>query len=168
MKTEETIKVGTEVAEAAAEASVETAGRAEEARASGSRTAERVAQAITEAGARTEEAAAIALKATEAAEAEMAKEAPAKTPLAAGKLYRSSDGQFLANVSYQFQQESPKRWWGELTLIEYVPLDDGSDYVLELEDKRKNQCTLKKRVNVAVTSVPPRYVYRFSGTGRFR
>ena len=84
-----------------------------------------------------------------------------------GKLYQASNEQFLANVNYQFQHESPQRWWGELTLVEYMRISDGSGYILELEDNRKSRCTLKKRVNRAVTSLPPRYIYRFSGTGKF-
>jgi hypothetical protein len=84
-----------------------------------------------------------------------------------GKLYRSSDDKFLANVNYQFQHESPQRWWGELTLIEYVRLNDGSGYILELENHRRSRCALKKRVNRAVTSLPPRYIYHFSGNGKF-
>ena len=88
--------------------------------------------------------------------------------MSTGKLYTSRDEQFIANVSYQFQHdESPQRWWGELSLIEYVRVNDGSDYILELEDSRRCKCTLKKRVNRAVTSLPPRYIYRFSGTGEF-
>ncbi len=85
-----------------------------------------------------------------------------------GKLYRSMDDQFLANVSYQFQHEEPQRWWGELVLLEYMRLSDGSSYILELEDGSKSRCTLKKRVNRAVTGVPPRYIYRFSGTSEFK
>jgi hypothetical protein len=46
-------------------------------------------------------------------------------------------------------------------------ISDGSGYILELEDSRKCRCTLKKRVNRAVTGVPPRYIYYFSGTGKF-
>ena len=84
-----------------------------------------------------------------------------------GKLYQASNEQFLANVNYQFQHESPQRWWGELTLVEYMRINDGSGYILELEDSRKGRCTLKKRVNRAVTSLPPRYIYHFSGTGKF-
>lgn len=84
-----------------------------------------------------------------------------------GKLYRSNDGQFLVNVNYQFQHETPQRWWGELTLIDYMRIGDGSNFILELEDGRKCRCALKKRVNRAVTSLPPRYVYRFTGTGTF-
>lgn len=87
--------------------------------------------------------------------------------MSTGKLYRSRDEKFLANVNYQFQHALPKNWWGELTLIEYMRLNDGSGYILELEDSRKSKCTLKKRVNRAVTSLPPRYIYRFSGTDDF-
>ena len=83
-----------------------------------------------------------------------------------GKLYRSSDDQFLAEVSYQFQHESPQKWWGELIPETYVRLTDGS-YILELEDERKARCSLKKKVNKAVTGVPPRFIYRFSGNGTF-
>ncbi len=84
-----------------------------------------------------------------------------------GKLYQASNEQFLANVNYQFQHESPQRWWGELTLVEYMRISDGSGYILELEDNRKGRCALKKRVNRAVTSLPPRYIYHFSGSGKF-
>ena len=84
-----------------------------------------------------------------------------------GKLYNSSDEQFIANVNYQFQHESPQRWWGELTLIEYARLKDGTGYLLELEDGRIGKCSLKKRINRAVTSLPPRYVYYFTGMGSF-
>jgi len=84
-----------------------------------------------------------------------------------GKLYQASNEQFLANVNYQFQHESPQQWWGELTLVEYMRIKDGSGYILELEDNRKGRCTLKKRVNRAVTSLPPRYIYHFSGTSKF-
>jgi hypothetical protein len=82
-----------------------------------------------------------------------------------GKLYFSVNNQLIANVSYQFQHESPTQWWGELTLVDYRRLSDGSGYILELEDGRKGRCSLKKRVNRAVTSLPPRYVYHFTGSG---
>ena len=87
--------------------------------------------------------------------------------MSTGKLYRSRDEEFLANVNYQFQHASPRNWWGELTLVEYMRLSDGSGYILELEDSRKARCILKKRVNRAVTSLPPRYIYRFSGNVKF-
>ena len=87
--------------------------------------------------------------------------------MATGKLYQSIDDQFIAEVSYQFQHDDPQRWWGELMLVDYVRVKDGSGYVIELEDGRKSRCSLKKRVNRAVTSLPPRYVYHFSGTNKF-
>lgn len=88
--------------------------------------------------------------------------------MATGKLYHALDDKFLANVTYQFQHESLQNWWGELTLLEYKQIKDGSGYILELEDKRKGRCALKKRVNRAVTSLPPRYIYHFTGSGPFR
>ena len=82
-----------------------------------------------------------------------------------GKLYKSNDEQFVIEVDYQLQNESPTNWWGELVFIDYARISDGSGYIIELEDKRKGNCHLKKRVNRAVSGVPPRYVYHFAGTG---
>jgi hypothetical protein len=87
--------------------------------------------------------------------------------LPTGKLYHSINEEFIANVNYNFQHEEEYRWWGELTLIEYKQIKDGGGYIIELEDGRKSRCSLKKRVNRAVTSLPPRYVYHFSGSGKF-
>jgi len=87
--------------------------------------------------------------------------------VATGRLYQSNEDNFIAEVNYQFQHESEQRWWGELILIDYVRFKDGSGFFLELEDGRKARCVLKKRVNRAVTSLPPRYVYHFSGSGKF-
>ena len=87
--------------------------------------------------------------------------------MATGRLYQSSEENFIAEVNYQFQHESEHRWWGELILMDYVRIKDGSGYLLELEDGRRSKCALKKRVNRAVTSLPPRYVYHFSGSGKF-
>lgn len=87
--------------------------------------------------------------------------------MATGRLYQYTDDEFIVEVNYQFQHESEQRWWGELTLVDYVRLKDGSGYMLELEDGRRSKCTLKKRVNRAVTSLPPRYVYHFSGNTKF-
>ena len=87
--------------------------------------------------------------------------------MAIGRLYQSREDNFLAEVNYQFQHESEQRWWGELTLVDYVRFKDGSGFVLELVDGRRARCALKKKVNRAVTSLPPRYVYHFSGSGKF-
>jgi len=81
-----------------------------------------------------------------------------------GKLYRLSDNQFVAEVNYQFQDVSATSWWGELTLTDYLRIDTGEGYIIELEDARKGKCRLRKRVNRAVSGVPPRYVYQFTGT----
>jgi len=81
-----------------------------------------------------------------------------------GKLYRLSDNQFLAKVNYQlFNHEAATNWWGELTLIDNIRLSDGDRFLIELEDKRKSQCHLKKRVNRAVSGIPPRYIYHITG-----
>jgi len=80
-----------------------------------------------------------------------------------GKLYSVHDEQFVTNISYQFQSESPRNWWGELIPVEYVRIDDSRTYTIELEDKRKCRCYLRKRVNRATVGIPPRYVYKFSG-----
>ena len=87
--------------------------------------------------------------------------------MATGRLYQSRDEKLIAGVNYQFQHEEEHRWWGELTLVDFVRIKDGSGYLLELEDGRRGKCALKKRVNRAVTSLPPRYIYHFSGSGKF-
>ena len=83
--------------------------------------------------------------------------------MAIGKLYMPSDEQFVAEVDYNLQDDSPSGWWGELILTEYRRISDGGGYIIELEDKRQGRCHLKKRVNRAVSGVPPRYIYHFSG-----
>lgn len=85
--------------------------------------------------------------------------------MARGKLYQSSDNSLVGEVQYQLQGETDSRWWGELQTVEYVRIKEGSGYVIELEDGRRSRCILKKRVNRAVSSLPPRYVYHFSGNG---
>ena len=81
-----------------------------------------------------------------------------------GKLYRFIDGQFMASVNYQvFKHPAATNWWGELTLIDYVRLDEGDRFTIEFEDNRKSNCHLKKMVNRAVSGLPPRYVYHVTG-----
>ncbi len=85
-----------------------------------------------------------------------------------GKLYYSTNGQFIANVNYQFQHQEDNHWWGELTLTEYKKVNDGGGYTIQLEDGKKSSCVLKRRINRAVSSLPPRYVYYFNGGGEFK
>ena len=81
-----------------------------------------------------------------------------------GKLYRFNNNEFIATVDYKlFYDEAATNWWGELTLIEYVKLDEGDIFIIEFEDKRKTRCHLKKMVNRAVSGLPPRYVYHVTG-----
>jgi hypothetical protein len=83
-----------------------------------------------------------------------------------GKIYNCVNNELIANINYSFQHEEDHQWWGELTTIEYKQVKDGP-YLIELEDGKKSRCALKKRVNRAVTSLPPRYVFHFSGSGTF-
>jgi len=81
-----------------------------------------------------------------------------------GKLYKFSDGEFIGYVNYRlFQDAKATNWWGELTLEDYVRLDDGGGFIVELKDKRRSQCRLTKRVNRAVSGIPPRWVYHITG-----
>jgi hypothetical protein len=84
-----------------------------------------------------------------------------------GKLFNSVNNEFIANVNYNFQHEEEREWWGELMTVEDKQLKDGAGYVIELEDGKKSRCALKKRVNRAVSSLPPRYVFHFSGSNKF-
>ena len=83
-----------------------------------------------------------------------------------GKLYHLEDGKLIVKVDYRFYDESPLNWWGELVPREYRRLEDGDGYVLELDDGRKGRCTLRKRVNRAVSGTPPLYHYQFKGRGQ--
>lgn len=85
-----------------------------------------------------------------------------------GKLYYSANAQLISDIHYQFQHQGDRSWWGELTLIDYKQVKDGGGYIIELEDGRCGSCALKKRVNRAVTSLPPRYVYHFTGSSLFK
>ena len=86
--------------------------------------------------------------------------------MATGKLYKSGSGEFVANVDYRFYDKSEMGWWGELVLTEYKRPDESAPYVIELEDGRRGKCSLRKRVNRAVSGVPPLYRYQFRGRGR--
>ena len=85
-----------------------------------------------------------------------------------GKLYALSDNQFLTDVNYKFQNKSATSWWGELTLIDYLRINENDGYIIEIDDTRRGNCRLRKRVNRAVSGVPPRYVYQFNGTSALK
>ena len=80
-----------------------------------------------------------------------------------GKLYRVSDNEFITEVNYKFHDESETGWWGELTLTDYKRINDTDIYIIELDDLRQGRCRLRKRVNRAVSGIPPRYMYQFTG-----
>ena len=85
-----------------------------------------------------------------------------------GKLYRLIDNKLVAKINYQlFRHEAATNWWGELTLIDNVLLNDGDQFTIEIEDNRKSRCHLKKRVNRAVSGIPPRYIYHVTGFSSF-
>ncbi len=88
--------------------------------------------------------------------------------MAIGKLYRVSDNEFITEVNYKFQDESETGWWGELTLTDYKRINDNDVHIIELADMRTGRCRLRKRVNRAVTGIPPRYVYQFTGMSRLQ
>ena len=81
-----------------------------------------------------------------------------------GSLYKLSGSEFIGSVNYQILRDEETNWWGELTLEDYVRLDDGDGFILELKDKRRRQCRVTKRVNRAVSGIPPRWVYHITGT----
>ena len=81
-----------------------------------------------------------------------------------GKLYTLSGNKFVGYVNYKaFHHSAATNWWGELTFMEYTRIDEGGLFTIEFEDKRKSQCHLKKRVNVAVSGIPPQWKYYVTG-----
>ncbi len=83
-----------------------------------------------------------------------------------GKLYRIGSEQFIDSINYQVNEEltaEPARWWGEFTFTSGMNIQESDRYIIELEDGRKGWCHLRKLVNRAVSGVPPRYVYNFTG-----
>ncbi len=85
-----------------------------------------------------------------------------------GKIYKVGNKQAITTVKYQLHEEfteggSLERWWGELTFMEKVNIDNSDRYTIELDDKRKGRCSLRRRTNKAVLGVPPRFFYLFQG-----
>ena len=90
-----------------------------------------------------------------------------RVKLGRGKLYLAGSEQFVGMIDYQIYEELAGwagHWWGELTLTESLSIHESGKYIIELEDGRKGRCSLIKRVNRAVSGVPPRYLYHFTGT----
>lgn len=85
--------------------------------------------------------------------------------MAIGKLYSVYDNDLLAEIDYQCFDDSRQDWWGELTLTEFRRLRDGDTYVIELEDRRRGMCSLKKNANRAVQGLLPLFCYQFRGIG---
>jgi len=84
-----------------------------------------------------------------------------------GKLYQEADEQLISAISYQIQEEfasEVSRWWGELTFVDNVNIGESAHCIIELEDGRRGRCHIRKLVNRVVRGVPPRFVYRFTGT----
>ena len=85
-----------------------------------------------------------------------------------GKLYRLGDEQSVVGINYQLQYISSVNWWGDFVPTEYRRLNDGVGYIVEFEDGRKGMCSIRKKVNKAVTGAPPLYHYYFRGSGRLK
>ena len=83
-----------------------------------------------------------------------------------GKLYTARSGEFIVEVNYQLFGESEASWWGELVPTEYRRINDGEGFLLELDDGRRGRCSLRKRINRAVSGPLPLYHYQFIGRGR--
>ncbi len=81
-----------------------------------------------------------------------------------GKLYMSSSEDSALKVSYRLHDENPTHWWGELILLECKHINDGTEYIIELEDKRKGECHLKNKINQVLNKVASCYIYDFTGT----
>ena len=85
-----------------------------------------------------------------------------------GKLYGLGSEQFVVDIDYELHGKSVMDWWGEFILVEYRHLRDDGGYTIELEDGRKGRCSIQRRINRAVTGVPPRYRYYFRGSERLK
>jgi len=86
--------------------------------------------------------------------------------MAKGKLYHNPSVELIGDVEYQFYSDREVGWWGELVFTKYCKVKDGDSYVLELTDGRRGSCSLKKKLNKAVSGIPPLFYYRFQGSGK--
>ena len=84
-----------------------------------------------------------------------------------GKLYCPGDEKAVG-INYQLHDSSSASWWGDFVLTEYKRLSDGGGYVIEFDDGRKGMCSIRKKVNKAVSGTPPLYHYFFRGSGMLK
>ena len=90
-----------------------------------------------------------------------------------GKILDTGPRPFEADIDYRLHEEMDVRgalqgWWGEFTFEESITLEDGEDFTMVLDDKRKGTCSIARRINKAVRLVPPRYFYFFRGAGELK
>ena len=83
-----------------------------------------------------------------------------------GKLYRPGDEKSAIDIDCRLHVDSAAGWRGEFVLKEYRRLIDGNDYMIEFVDGRKGMCSIRKKVNKAVSVGPLRYHYSFKGLGK--
>ena len=84
-----------------------------------------------------------------------------------GKLYRLNDNQFMADINYQlYQRRESTDWSAELTLPSGLKISDNEIFLIKLEDGRKCLCKLRKKVNRAVSGVPPCFIYHAVSLGQ--
>ena len=84
-----------------------------------------------------------------------------------GKLYRLNANQFMADINYQlYQGRESTEWSAELALPSSLKINDNEILIIKLEDGRKCLCKLRKKVNRAVSGVPPCFIYHVTSLGR--
>ncbi len=85
-----------------------------------------------------------------------------------GKLYSPGEEHSAVGIDYRFYSDAATGWRGEFVLREYRRFSDGDGYVIELEDGRRGKCSIRRRVNKAVSGTPPLYGYYFRGSGKLQ
>ena len=84
-----------------------------------------------------------------------------------GKLYRLNANQFMADINYQlYQGRESTEWSAELALPSSLKINDNEIFIIELEDGHKCLCKIRKKVNRAVSGVPPCFIYHVTSLGR--
>ena len=84
-----------------------------------------------------------------------------------GILYRLNDNQFMTDINYQlYQGRESTEWSAELALPSSLKINDNEIFVIKLEDGRKGLCKLRKKVNRAVSGIPPCFIYHATNFGQ--